>query len=74
MVVCQSSILDTMSVPSHVIPLLHIDNTRLDWSIKVRVARIWHVPSIIDQNKINEIQLILIDQEVIMLFFIFIVI
>ncbi|WJX62988.1 hypothetical protein P8452_47923 [Trifolium repens] len=52
-----------MSVPSHVIPLLHIDNTRLDWSIKVRVARIWHVPSIIDQNKINEIQLILIDQE-----------
>jgi hypothetical protein len=51
---------------SNVTPLLRIDNTKSDWSIKVRVVRIWHVRSIIDHNKINEIQLILIDQEVMM--------
>jgi hypothetical protein len=55
-----------MSVSSNVTPLLRIDNTKSDWSIKVRVVRIWHVRSIIDHNKINEIQLILIDQEVMM--------
>ncbi|WJX38029.1 DNA helicase [Trifolium repens] len=52
-----------MSVPAHVTPLLQIDNTKSDWFIKVRVVRIWNVRSIIDQNKINEIQLIFIDQE-----------
>ncbi|WJX62063.1 hypothetical protein P8452_47099 [Trifolium repens] len=52
-----------MSVPSHVTPLMQIDNLRSDWSIKVRVVRIWYVRSIIDQNKTNEIQLILVDQE-----------
>jgi hypothetical protein len=54
-----------MSMPSHVTPLVQIDNSKADWSIKVRVVRIWHVKSFLDENKINEIQLILIDQEVV---------
>jgi hypothetical protein len=63
-----------MSVPSHVTPLMQIDNSRSDWSIKVRVVRIWYVRSIIDQNKTNEIQLILVDQEVIIKIYTFTVI
>jgi hypothetical protein len=54
-----------MELPSQVTPLVSIDNSRFDWSIKVRVLRMWCVKSSVDPKKINEFQLILLDQEVI---------
>ncbi|WJX33709.1 hypothetical protein P8452_21891 [Trifolium repens] len=52
-----------MSTFSKVSPLLDLHTRSLDWTIKVRVLRMWYIKSIIDPEKITEIHLILLDQE-----------
>jgi hypothetical protein len=60
-----------MSSFSKVTPLIELHTNSLDWTIKVRVVRMWTIQSSINPDKITEIQLILLDQEVRHNFFIF---
>jgi hypothetical protein len=49
---------------SKVTPLIELHTNSLDWTIKVRVVRMWTIQSSINPEKITEIELILLDQEV----------
>jgi hypothetical protein len=55
-----------MSTFSKVTSLVDLHTKSLDWTIKVRVGRMWNIKSLINPDKIFEIQLILLDQEVIL--------